>query len=113
MADASILRTIRTMIGPDEDYEHFDTDLIIHINTVFSRLCHLGVGPEVPFKITGEDEVWSDFIDDGYMEDVKQLVYLNVRLFFDPPSNATVLNMYKEQIDKLEWLLREIAAHGY
>lgn len=109
----SILKTIRHMIGPSEDYSYFDTDLIVHINSAFSRLCQLGVGPENPFRITGEAELWQDFMDDGYQEDVKQFVYLNVRLYFDPPSNATVLTMYKDQIQKLEWLLMETAEHGY
>ena len=57
MAEAvpeSILRTIRKRMGPAEDYEYFDTDLIININSAFSRLCQLGVGPSTPFKITGK-----------------------------------------------------------
>ncbi len=111
--ETSILKTIRRMIGPSEDYNYFDTDLIIHINSAFSRLCQLGVGPENPFRITGDEEVWSDFIDDGYQEDVKQYVYLSVKVIFDPPASATVLNAYNEQIKKLEWLLKETAAHGY
>ena len=113
MAEGSILRTIRRMIGPDEEYEHFDTDLIIHINSAFSRLCQLGVGPEVPFRVTGTEQEWSDFIDDGTLEDVKQYVYLSVRLIFDPPANSTVLATYKEEKQKLEWLMMETAAHGY
>lgn len=112
-AETSILKTIRRLIGPNEDYAYFDTDLIIHINSAFSRLCQLGVGPENPFKVTGEDEVWSDFIDDGYQEEVKQYVYLSVKVIFDPPSSASVLTAYNEQIKKLEWLLMETAEHGY
>jgi hypothetical protein len=116
MADAvpeSILKTIRKMIGPAEDYEYFDTDLIININSAFSRLCQLGVGPTRPFKITGEDEVWTDFIDDGYQEEVKQYVYLKTKLIFDPPANGSVVNLYQQEIDKLEWLLTEVARDDY
>ena len=109
----SILRTIRRMIGPDEDYEHFDTDLIININAAFSRLCQLGVGPETPFKITGEEETWCDFIEPGHQEEVKQYIYLKTRLVFDPPASSSVINVYKEEIDKLEWLLKEVAYLGY
>ena len=113
MPEQSILKTIRRMIGPDEDYEYFDTDLIIHINSAFARLCELGVGPEEPFYITGTEEVWSDFMEDGYCERVKQYVYLSVKNIFDPPSSASVMNAYKEQIEKLEWLLKETAVTGY
>ena len=116
MADAvpeSILKTIRKMVGPAEDYQYFDTDLIININSAFSRLCQLGVGPESPFKITGEDETWSDFMCDGYQEEIKTYVYLKTRLIFDPPANGSVVNTYKEEIEKLEWLLKEVARDGY
>ena len=113
MPEQSILKTIRRMIGPDEDYEYFDTDLIIHINSALSRLCELGVGPENPFYITGTEETWSDFIDDGSTERVKQYVYLNVKNIFDPPASASVMSAYKEQIEKLEWLLKEAAITGY
>ena len=109
----SILRTIRKMIGPAEDYQYFDTDLIIHINSAFSRLCQLGVGPEVPFRITGEDETWSEFMCEGYQEEIKTYVYLKTRLIFDPPANGSVVSTYKEEIEKLEWLLKEVARDGY
>ena len=66
---SSILKTIRRMMGPDEDYEYFDQDLIIHINAAFSRLCQIGVGPETPFRITGTEETWGMFMDDGYQEE--------------------------------------------
>lgn len=116
MAEAvpeSILKTIREMIGPAEDYTHFDTDLIININSAFSRLCQLGVGPEIPFRITGEDEVWTDFIDNGYLEEIKTYIYLKTKLIFDPPANGSVVNLYQQEIEKLEWLLKEVAHDGY
>ena len=111
--DDSILKTIRRLIGPSEDYTYFDQDLIIHINAAFSRLCQLGVGPEKPFFITGEQELWCDFMSHGYQEEIKQYVYLSVRLMFDPPASSSVQNAYHEQIEKLEWLLREVARFGY
>lgn len=109
----SILKTIRRMMGPDEDYEYFDTDLIIHINSAFARLCELGVGPEQPFYITGTEETWDEFTDRSFCERVKQYVYLSVKNIFDPPSSSSVMNAYKEQIEKLEWLLKETAVTGY
>lgn len=109
----SILKTIRKMIGPAEDYTYFDTELIININSAFSRLCQLGVGPEVPFKIHGEDECWTDFIDCGYMEEIKTYVYLKTKLIFDPPASGTVVNLYQQEIEKLEWLLKEVARDDY
>ena len=33
--EESILTSIKKMLGPEEDYEHFDHDIITHINTAF------------------------------------------------------------------------------
>ena len=41
----SILTSIKKMLGITEDYEHFDQDIIMHINSVFMILTQMGVGP--------------------------------------------------------------------
>lgn len=110
----SILETIRGMLGPDEDYEYFDSQIITHINAAFSRLCRLGVGPELPFKITGTDETWSDFIDSGYQEEVKEYIFLKVKTVFDTSTiNASVLSAYNDRIKELEWEMNDVAEIGY
>lgn len=109
----SILNSIKKLLGPEEDYTHFDKDIILHINAAFSRLCQLGVGPSTPFKIRSAEEVWTDFIEDGILEDVKQYVYLKVRVIFDPPSNSSLLNAMDAQINQLEWLMNSVAEVGY
>lgn len=112
--ETSILKTIRQMIGPSASYEVFDTDLIININAAFSRLCQLGVGPSIPFKITGETETWTNFMPaDKMPEEVKQYVYLKTRMIFDTPASGTVTNAFQAQIDMLEWTMKEVAQFGY
>lgn len=111
--ESSILKTIRKMIGPSASYEVFDTDLIIDINSAFSRLSQLGVGPRPPFKIHGETETWTDFMAEDMPEEVKQYIYLKTRMIFETPSSSIVVNALQAQIDMLEWTLREIAAIGY
>lgn len=112
--ETSILKSIRQRIGPSASYDVFDTDLIVNINTSFSRLCQLGVGPETPFRITGESEEWDDFqAEDKMMEEVKQYIYLKAKLIFDPPQSGTVIKMYQEETEKLEWLLKEVSEFGY
>lgn len=109
----SILKTISHMIGPSEDYDYFNPDLIVHINAALSRLCQLGVGPEAPFHITDDTAVWTDFIaDEGHMEDVKQFIYCSVKHDFDPPTGA-LMDALEKKIDKLEWLLGSVAEVGY
>lgn len=111
---SSILETITHMIGPSGDYTYFNTDLIIHINAAFSRLCQLGVGPKTPFHISDETAEWSDFMeDDGMLEDVKQYIYLKTRIAFDPPANSFLEEAIQKQIDQLEWLMNSVAEVGY
>lgn len=113
MAD-SILKTIRGMLGPDEDYEYFDSQIIVHINAAFSRLCRLGVGPETPFRINGTEETWSDFMDDGHQEELKEYVFLKVKTVFDTSTiSSSVLSAYNERIKELEWELNDVAEVGY
>lgn len=103
------------MVGPGVEDDYFNPDLIWHINAAFSRLCSLGVGKTipVPFKITGTNEVWTDFIDDGHQEDVKEYIYIRVKLIFDPPASSIVKQAYDDRAKELEWILREVAEVGY
>ena len=102
----SILTSIKKMLGITEDYEHFDSDLIMHINSVFSILTQLGVGPSEGFSIKDKTDVWSDFIpDDPRLESVKSYVYMKVKLLFDPPLSSTVMESANIMINEFEWRL--------
>ena len=102
----SILNSIKKMIGIQEDYQHFDADIIMHINSVLMILTQLGVGPDAGFVITGADEQWSDYITDSKnLEAVKSYIYLKVRLLFDPPTSSTIVDSFNRQINELEWRL--------
>lgn len=109
----SILKTVRQMIGPSAAYDVFDLDLIISINAAFSRLCQLGVGPEIPYRITDVNNTWNEFIADGFQEEVKQYIYLKTKMIFDPPASGTVAKSYEEQINMLEWTMKEVSRFGY
>lgn len=100
----SILETVRKMIGPSEDYNYFDTDLIAHINSMFEVLTQCGVGPVEGFFITGSDEKWSDFITSGVLlRMVKTYIATRVRLIFDPPTSSATAEAFKKTADELEW----------
>lgn len=103
----SILDTIKSMLGPDGDYDDFDKDLIVFINNALSTLTQFGIGPPEGFKISDAFAVWSDFIpEDRFdLESVKTYIYMKVKLIFDPPTNASVLEAFKEQIKETEWRL--------
>ena len=102
----SILTSIKKLLGIAEDYEHFDNDIIIHINSVFSILTQIGVGSDTGFSISDKTATWNDFISDGTnLEMAKTYVYLKVKLLFDPPLNSSVTNSIEKTISELEWRL--------
>ena len=105
----SILTSVKKMLGIQEEYDHFDHDLIFHINSTFSILTQLGVGPSVGFSIFDESSTWSDFISDAQnLELIKTYMYLKVRLIFDPPSTASVIDAYERSIKEMEWRIQVI-----
>lgn len=100
----SILTSIKKLLGITEDYTHFDTDITMHINTAFSVLTQIGVGPATGFHITGANETWSSFIGEpSFVEMIKSYVYLRVRMLFDPPVNGSLIDAMNKQIDQYEW----------
>lgn len=105
MIDAdSILTSTKKLLGLTEEYEPFDNDIIIYINSALSILTQLGVGPEEGFRIADETAKWSEYLgNDPRLEFVREFVYLKVRLVFDPPASSAVLNAYNELIKQLEW----------
>lgn len=114
--DDSILNNTKKILGIAPDYDAFDTDIIIHINSVFSTLNQLGLGPDEGFMIEDETDGWGDFLlDDMRLNSIKTYVYLRVRVLFDPPTTGFTLTALQEQIKEHEWRLnafREGRDHG-
>lgn len=102
---SNILESVKLSLGIPADHEEFDQILAIHINSVFSKLYQLGVGPDdQAFYIEDGSEDWDDF---EYNEDinlVRSYMYLCVRLLFDPPT-ASLLTSLEKLKDEYEWRL--------
>lgn len=102
----SILVSIKKMLGLDDDYTPFDTDVLIHINTAFMTLCQMGIGPKEGFAVTDDSQTWDDFLTNKVMlGGVKTWVYLQVKMLFDPPANSFVMDAYKTQAEQILWRL--------
>lgn len=102
----SILTSTKKILGLSEDYEVFDPDIVMHINTVFSDLQQLGVGPVIGFEIEDRNDLWSAFIgNDPRLNRVKTYMYMRVRMLFDPPATSFAINAMQEQIKEQEWRL--------
>lgn len=111
----SILLSIKKMLGLDANYEVFDQELIIFINSALMVLEQIGLGPN-GFTITGTDETWEDFLTDiSKFEGAKTYVYIKTRLSFDPPANASLLKAFEDNAKELEWRLnvKSEHEHGY
>jgi hypothetical protein len=106
--EQSILNSTKKILGIAEDYTVFDLDIMTHINSAFSTLTQLGVGPAAGYMIDDASDVWDDFIDvdlDMQYNSVKSYVFLRVRQLFDPPSTSYLITAVEKQIQELEWRL--------
>lgn len=103
----SILTSIKKLLGITEDCTDFDIDIVMHINSVFSVLTQLGVGPSNGFSIEDNTTTWDDYMsDDPKFNMIKTYIYQKVRLAFDPPSNSTVLASTERMVQELEFRLK-------
>lgn len=101
----SILISIKKLLNIAEDYEYFDPDIIMHINSALLVLTQLGVGPSNGFTISDKFAIWDDFIGDANLEMVKSYIYLKVKLLFDPPTSSAAMDAANRMISEFEWRL--------
>lgn len=110
--EESILVSIKLMLGVMEDYEAFDQQIIICINTALNALTQLGIGPKYGFTIRDKSTTWGEFLgDDLRMEAAKMDVYIRVRLAFDPPTSGTMQQALEDQKSEIEWRLLSDMTH--
>lgn len=100
----SILASVRKLLGSDS---YFDTDLVIHINSVFSKLQQMGVGPKGGFAISDETATWGDYTNnEPVLNMVKTYMVLQVKLLFDiTTASSYYVDNLKAQSAELEWRL--------
>jgi hypothetical protein len=100
----SVLTNVKKLVGLAEADTSFDLDIVTHINSIFSVLTQLGIGPADGFMIEDATPTWEDFLggDSKTLNAVKTYMYLRVRLLFDPPSTSFVIESLNKQIEELE-----------
>lgn len=101
----SILVTIKKMLGIDEDYDAFDTDIITLINTSLMSAYQFGIGKKL--IINDERETWRDFLDenDAVLGSVQSYIYSKVKMAFDPPSSSVAAEALKDLASECSWRL--------
>lgn len=104
--DDSILDSVKNALGIVTEYRYFDSQILMHVNSVFTILQQLGVGPSDGFSIEDEIAIWSDFLEDpSSLNLVQSYMYLRVRMLFDPPTNSFLMDSMKQQVQEYEWRL--------
>lgn len=103
--DDSILTSIKKLLGITAGYTHFDEDIVLQINSAFSVLTQLGVGPTEGFAIVDSSNVWTEFIDDPKLNFAKTFVFIKVKLAFDPPTSSALMDSYNRQLEEITWRL--------
>lgn len=102
----SILSSVKKALGIEEEYTHFDPDIILNINSVLMTLNQIGIGPSTGFVITDKEDLWADLLGDRIdLASVKTFIYLKVRLLFDPPTSAFLLEAIERLASEMEWRL--------
>ena len=106
----SILTSVKKCInGIPEENEDFDEDILVFINSQFSKLNQIGYGPENGFSIVDKSSKWSDYITDERFNFVKEYIITSVRIRFCPPESSFVLNELKSELDELTFRINVAA----
>lgn len=105
----NILETVKKAIGPSAIDEYFDDEIVMYINSTFSKLNQIGIGPEAGFRISSGTETWSEYYTDIRQDMIRDLVCKECRLKFDPPASQVLVSVIKDEIHELECRLSYLA----
>lgn len=102
----SILNLVKEKLGLMPEDTSFDNQIIACINSVFSILYQLGVGPKPAYRITSAANTWDEFITDPNLEFVKDYIWMKVKLMFDTTAmSGSAVESLKNLIQEFEWRL--------
>ncbi|MFU8786354.1 MAG: hypothetical protein ACNA7U_03825 [Candidatus Izemoplasmataceae bacterium] len=103
----SIFESVKKLLGLPKEEDSFDTDIIVHINTVFSNLHQMGIGPDDGFYITGYNETWSNYTltNPNKKRQIRSYIPLKVKQMFDPSANANVSKSLENTLKEIEYRL--------
>lgn len=111
--NSSILNDVKEAIGIVQDYTVFDSQLIICINSVFSTLHQLGIGPEEGFSIDGPETKWEDYVESKRFDFIRSYMIMKVHVMFDPPTSSVAMDALNKQIAEYEWRINsEVECYG-
>lgn len=99
--ETSILNATKKNLGLGDNYTPFDEMIITHINSAFSSLNQIGVGPALGFSIEDDTAVWEDLgLPLNQLGMAKTFVFLKVKVLFDPPTTSFLLDSVNKQLEE-------------
>lgn len=112
----SILKSTKKILGVSEDYTAFDLDIITHINSIFSIVNQLGIGPEESVVIEDAETNWADLELSGkQLSLLRTYLFIRVRMLFDPPTTSFHIEAVNKQIEEFEhrlsWAREELVPY--
>lgn len=106
MAEDSILRSTKKVLGLDASYTPFDPDIITYINGALAILDQLGLNTTDGVYISDEETTWDVLgLPVNQLNLLRNYVLLKVRMIFDPPTTSFAIEAMKTQISEFEWRL--------
>ena len=101
----SILTSIKKLLGIVEADTSFDSELIMLINSALMVIMQEWYGMDHAFRIEDKTATWDEVLgeDEVDYEGIKQYIFLRVKLVFDPPSNSSVIEAMRKEMEDLEW----------
>lgn len=104
--EQSILTSTKKVLGVSADYTVWDEDILMYINTAFSILADLGLGPVDGFQVEDVDVTWDSYtVDISEQNLIRAYVLLKSRMLFDPPTTSYMITAMNDQIAQYEWRL--------
>lgn len=99
----NILKSTKKILSIPPDYDAFDHDIRVGINSALSSLSQLGVGPIGPRLDEGGGSWQALALSPNMLGLVEAYIYLKTRKFFDPPATSFHIEAVNEQISELEF----------
>ena len=102
----SILDSVKKVLLLDSEYDVFDFDIMMHINSTFATLTQLGVGPKKGYMIETRSNLWDEFLQNNLeISSAKSYIFAKVRLLFDPPPNSFLVTSLEKICSEYEYRL--------
>lgn len=104
--DESIVSSIKNALGLADEYDPFDKELLMYINSAVATLTQLGVGPSEGI-IVDPDTKWAVLLEDqAKLQGACSYISMRVKLLFDTGSMSQhVVAAHEKMIEEEAWRL--------